>query len=86
MKIPKLTSREFEVAMAVSRDLSNSEIARELKISVYTVGNHVSSIIAKLRLSSRAGIAREAVAADILSRLASTGESELKYIDSVNGD
>ena len=52
-----LTIREREVAAMVARGLSNSQIASELHLSEYTVGNHVSKILRKLGFSSRAQVA-----------------------------
>ena len=42
-----LTDAENRVAVAVSRGLSNKEIAAELEISVRTVENHISHILDK---------------------------------------
>jgi DNA-binding NarL/FixJ family response regulator len=53
-----LTEAENRVAVAVSRGLSNKEIASELEISVRTVENHISHILDKKRFSNRVGIAR----------------------------
>jgi DNA-binding NarL/FixJ family response regulator len=44
-----LSPRELEVALLVSRGLSNKEIARELRLSDGTVKLHVHSIFLKLR-------------------------------------
>jgi DNA-binding NarL/FixJ family response regulator len=60
---PDLSDREYEVLTLLARDLTNQEIATELSISLKTVRNHVSNVLAKLRASSRheAGrIARQA--------------------------
>ena len=46
------------VAAAVSRGLSNKEIAAELEISVRTVENHISHILDKKGFSNRVEIAR----------------------------
>ena len=54
-----LTSREQEV-LALAQDLPNQEIARRLFISEKTVGHHVSAILRKIGVSSRAAAAREA--------------------------
>ncbi|MDQ1465056.1 MAG: hypothetical protein QOC73_1997, partial [Actinomycetota bacterium] len=53
----QLTARELEVAALVARGLSNSEIGRALFISAKTASVHVSNILAKLEMSSRAQIA-----------------------------
>jgi DNA-binding NarL/FixJ family response regulator len=49
-----LTPREIEVLTAVSRGLTNKEIARELDISRHTVKFHLESLMRKLQVSSRA--------------------------------
>ena len=53
-----LTDAESRVALAVSRGLSNKEIAAELEISVRTVENHISHILDKKGFSNRVEIAR----------------------------
>jgi DNA-binding CsgD family transcriptional regulator len=52
-----LTTREQEVAAMVARGLSNRQIASQLHLSERTVENHVSKILRKLGLASRAEIA-----------------------------
>ena len=52
-----LTSREGEVADLVAQGMSNRQIAQELFLSERTIENHVSKILGKLRLVSRAEIA-----------------------------
>lgn len=54
----ELTEAEDRVALAVSRGLSNKEIAAELEISVRTVENHISHILEKKRFNNRVEIAR----------------------------
>lgn len=54
----ELTEAENRVALAVSRGLSNKEIAGELEISVRTVENHISHILDKKGFSNRVEIAR----------------------------
>ena len=48
-----LTSRESEVLAFVARGASNAEIARELDLSLKTVQNHVSNVLAKLQVRDR---------------------------------
>jgi DNA-binding NarL/FixJ family response regulator len=49
----QLTPKEREVFALVLKRRTNPEIAEELYISLYTVKNHVSSILRKLGLKSR---------------------------------
>ena len=51
-----LTAREREVAALVAEGLTNAELARRLFISPRTAAVHVSSILRKLNLTSRAEI------------------------------
>jgi DNA-binding NarL/FixJ family response regulator len=53
-----LTKAEERVAIAVSRGLSNKEIAAELNISIRTVETHVRRILSKKGFSNRVEIAR----------------------------
>lgn len=53
-----LTDAEERVAEAVARGLSNKEIAAEFRISVRTVENHISHILAKKGFGNRVEIAR----------------------------
>ena len=48
-----LTPRESEVMALLARGRSNPEIARELGLSLKTVQNHVSSVLAKLQVRDR---------------------------------
>ena len=50
----ELTPREREVLLALSRGLSNEEIAKELVISEKTVKTHLGSIFGKLQVVGRA--------------------------------
>ncbi len=54
----QLTEAEWRVAEMVARGLSNKEIAEELNLSVRTVENHVSRILAKKKFTNRVEIAR----------------------------
>lgn len=58
----ELTEAEDRVALAVSRGLSNKELAAELEISVRTVENHISHILAKKGFNNRVEIARYVLA------------------------
>lgn len=52
-----LTGAEERIAEAVSRSLSNKEIASEFNISVRTVEHHIRHILAKKNFSNRVEIA-----------------------------
>jgi DNA-binding CsgD family transcriptional regulator/tetratricopeptide (TPR) repeat protein len=60
-----LTSREREVAALLTEGLSNAEVADRLYISVRTAAVHVSHILTKLGMSSRAEVAAWAVRSGI---------------------
>jgi two-component system, NarL family, response regulator LiaR len=49
----RFTDREAEVAELMADGRSNAEIAEALNLSVFTVKNHVSSILMKLHAQSR---------------------------------
>jgi NarL family two-component system response regulator LiaR len=49
----RFTERETEVAELMADGRSNAEIAEALNLSVFTVKNHVSSILMKLHAQSR---------------------------------
>ncbi|HEX5189689.1 MAG TPA: helix-turn-helix transcriptional regulator [Streptosporangiaceae bacterium] len=55
-----LTAREREVLALISDGLADKEISRTLFISGRTVHHHVSSVLAKIGVSSRTAAARRA--------------------------
>ena len=64
----RLTRREVEVLRLIAhRNLANKQIARELRVSVCTVKNHVHSIISKLSVEDRQMAVRHAVHHGLLS-------------------
>ena len=67
-KDPPLSGREREIARLVAAGRTNDAIAGELFVSRKTVEKHVSSILAKLELRSRAGIAAFVAAGGIAPR------------------
>lgn len=58
----ELTEAERRIASAVAAGLSNKEIAAELGVSVRTVENHISHILAKKHFDNRVAIARYVLA------------------------
>ena len=57
----ELTERESEVLSLIAEGKENAQIAEELFISVQTVKNHVSNILAKLEVENRVQAAVQAV-------------------------
>jgi DNA-binding CsgD family transcriptional regulator len=62
-----LTPTEINVAALVAQGLSNPQIAHRLMVSSRTIGTHVSSILKKLDVHSRADIARESALRGVAS-------------------
>jgi DNA-binding NarL/FixJ family response regulator len=84
-----LTSREQDIIALIDRGLSNKEIARQLKISLLTVKNHVHHILEKLQVRRRgaaAALLREAALAQATTRRLPTRQypSEGKALEPVN--
>jgi DNA-binding NarL/FixJ family response regulator len=61
-----LTPREVEVLRLVADGFSDREIAARLVLSEHTVHRHVANILAKLRVSSRASAAAQAVKLELI--------------------
>lgn len=61
-----LTGRELDVLQQLKEGLQNKEIADRLFISAKTVDHHISSILLKLNVKSRAKAVQEAISLDIL--------------------
>jgi len=55
--LPKLTSRQQEVAACVAAGLSNKEIAERLALTEGTVANHIEAILKRLQLRNRVQVA-----------------------------
>lgn len=70
----ELTETETKVAEAVSRGLSNKEIAREFGTSYRTVEMHVSHILAKKNLSNRVELARHVIEREQMAKEATALE------------
>ncbi len=62
-----LSSREFEIVRLIADGLSNRDIGNRLALSEKTVKNHVSHILAKLKVNARSGVAVYAVRNGIVS-------------------
>ncbi len=57
-ELDQLTPREREVLQLIARGYRYKEIAARLHLSIKTVESHVSSVLRKLQLSSRAELTR----------------------------
>jgi DNA-binding NarL/FixJ family response regulator len=57
----ELSSREYEIVRLIADGLSNRDIGKRLALSEKTVKNHVSHILAKLKVNARSGVAVYAV-------------------------
>ncbi len=65
--IPKLTRREREVLECIAGELTNSETAEKLFISVKTVESHRNNLLQKFAVRNTAGLIKEAYFKGVLS-------------------
>lgn len=63
---PSLSPRELEILEMVSKGLTNKEIGRAIRVSHFTVRNHVRHIIAKLEVGDRTEATTVAIQQGIL--------------------
>lgn len=61
-----LTSRELEILRMVAQGLTNKDIGSALRISSFTVKNHINSILAKLEVCDRTEAATAAISRGII--------------------
>ncbi|MFD7512323.1 response regulator [Streptomyces sp. NPDC059853] len=67
-RVGLLSDREREVLVLIAKGLSNADIGTRIHLSAGTVKDHVSSILTKLRVSSRVQAALLAERAGLLGR------------------
>jgi DNA-binding CsgD family transcriptional regulator/tetratricopeptide (TPR) repeat protein len=70
-----LTGRELEVARLVAEGLTNNEVAERLYVSAKTVDHHVSAVLAKVGVGTRAAVAPALARHGIGSRAFQRGRS-----------
>ncbi len=63
--LPELTAREREVLALLAEGLTNRQVAERLVVSEHTVHRHVTNILRKLGLPSRAAAAALAARAGL---------------------
>ena len=61
-----LSARELQILRLVAKDMTNNEIAEELRISPLTVKTHVERILAKFGVRGRVGAVRRGIAKGVL--------------------
>lgn len=65
----KLTDRELEILIYVTRGYSNSEIANKLNVSVHTVKAYISSLLKKFDVKERVSLSVKTVRYCILNNI-----------------
>ncbi len=68
--LSEVTPREREVLRLIAEGLTNRQIAARLSVSEHTVHRHVTNILRKLELPSRAAAAAHAIRFDLVARSA----------------
>jgi len=63
-----LTQREHEVLRALSKGLSNKEIARQLNLSPKTIDSHRTNLLRKMNVNSTAALLVNAIKLGILTQ------------------
>ena len=63
----KLTQREHEVLRALSRGLSNKEIARQFNVSPKTIDSHRTNLLRKMHVNSTAALLVTAMKTGLLN-------------------
>jgi DNA-binding NarL/FixJ family response regulator len=69
-----LTTRERDVAALIAQGHSNKEIAEAMTLSPRTVEAHITNILGKLNLTSRAQIVAWALEKELVKRKSSFGD------------
>jgi DNA-binding NarL/FixJ family response regulator len=64
---PGLTTREIDVIQLLAHGKTTTEVARELRVAVNTVRNHLAGAMAKLGATNRLGAVSEALRLGIVS-------------------
>jgi len=65
--VPKITRREKEILTCIAEELTNSEIAKKLFISIKTVESHRKNLHQKFGVRNTAGLIKEAFTKGLLS-------------------
>lgn len=63
----QLSEREIEILKLVAEGKTNSQIAKEVKISIHTVKAHVANILLKLDVKYRLQAAVKAITENIIN-------------------
>ena len=58
---PVISRREKEILKLIAEGLTNTQIARQLYISLHTVDSHRKNLLTKFKVNNTAGLIREAV-------------------------